>query len=169
MPTFFCKLDAFPKEGDSSDSDSSSSSDSDSSDSEESAKEKTKKKKEEKIRFPLTLVMEMRVMRKSDALLCPATLGEEEHIAYIEVLSTTGTQGYEQYFTDIAKAWIKLDGIPHWQKQWDFLQKDFDIFEYLRKKYGKNMETFMKVHKELDLDPKGIFMNDLMKKLLLDQ
>ena len=158
MP-LFCELGAFPP---TKESDSCSCSDSDSSD--DSAKEKKKN-----VHFPLTLCMGMRVMRKSTALLCPATLGEEDHIAYIEVLNTTGTQGYEQYFTDIAKAWIKLDGIPHWQKQWDFLQKDFDIFEYLRKKYGKNMETFMKVHKELDLDPKGIFMNDLMKKLLLDQ
>ena len=42
--------------------------------------------------------MEMRVIKKSDALLCPASLGDEEHIAYIEVLSTVGTRGYEQFF-----------------------------------------------------------------------
>ena len=114
----------------------------------------------------------MRVIKKSDALLCPASIGDEEHIAYIEVLSTSGTPGYEQFFTDVATEWVKLGGIPHWQKQWEFLNEtkpDMDIFSYLRKKYGKNIERFLKVHDELKLDPDELFMNDTMKKLLLNK
>ena len=83
-------------------------------------------------------------MHKSDSLLCPASFGDEDHITYLEVLSTTGTRGYEQLFTEVAMAWVELGGIPHWHKQWEFLQiESFDIFSYLHKKYGKNMETFM--------------------------
>jgi hypothetical protein len=125
--------------------------------------------KGKKIHFPLSLCMEMRVMQKSESLLCPASIGDETHITYIEVLSTTGTRGYEQFFTEVAMEWIKLGGIPHWHKQWEFLQESFDIFSYLRNKYGKNMETFMKVHEALKVDPDGIFMNDTMKKLFLNQ
>ena len=142
-------------------------------------KEATKEKKdddkeatkEKKIHFPLTLCMEMRVMHKSESLLCPASIGDEDHIAFIEVLSTTGTPGYDQFFTEVATAWLELGGIPHWQKQWEFLEKapKVDIFSYLREKYGKNMETFMKVREALNVDPDGIFMNDTMKKLFLNQ
>ena len=122
----------------------------------------------EEIKYPLTLVLEMRVMKKSDVLLSPASIGDEEHIAYIEVLSTTGTRGYEQFFTDVSMAWIELGGVPHWQKQWEFLEKqtNFDIFSYLREKYGRNIETFVNVLGELRLDPDGIFMNDMMKVLV---
>ena len=114
----------------------------------------------------------MRVLKKSDALLSPASIGDEEHVAFIEVLSTTGTRGYEQFFTEVSMEWIKLGGVPHWQKQWEFLEKqtssNFEIFSYLRDKYGKNIETFVKVLGELKLDPDGIFMNDMMKKVLLN-
>ena len=127
------------------------------------------KQTKKKIHFPLTLCMEMRVMHKSEALLCPASIGDEDHITYLEVLSTTGVRGYEEFFTEVAMAWIDLGGIPHWQKQWEFLDKSFDIFSYLRNKYGKNMETFMKVREALNVDPNGIFMNDTMKKLLINE
>lgn len=137
---------------------------------------KTDKKSDEstkkKHHFPLSLCLEMRVIKKSDALLCPASIGDEEHVAYIEVLSTTGTPGYEQFFTDVAKEWVKLGGVPHWQKQWEFLnelQPDMEIFSYVREKYGKNIEEFLKVYDQLHLDPDGVFMNDTMKKLLLNQ
>ena len=104
-------------------------------------------------------------MKKSDTLICPASLGEEEHVAYIEVLSTDGTPGYEEFFTEVAMEWVKLGGVPHWQKQWDFLQENFDIFSYLRHKYGENMDKFKQVYHELNIDPSGIFMNETMKKL----
>ena len=105
-------------------------------------------------------------MKKSDALLCPASLGDEEHIAYIEVLSTVGTPGYEEFFGDVGKKWIDLGGVPHWHKQWELLNRpDFNIYHYLRRKYGKNMETFMKVHRQLNLDPDLIFMNKMMGKV----
>ena len=125
--------------------------------------------KDKKIHFPLTLCMEMRVMHKSESLLSPASIGDEEHITYLEVLSTTGVHGYEEFFTEVAMAWIDLGGIPHWQKQWEFLEKSFDIFGYLRKKYGGNMEMFMKVREALNVDPNGIFMNETMEKLFINK
>ena len=63
-------------------------------------------------------VSKMCVIIKSVALLSPASIGDEEHIAFIEVLSTTGTHGYEQFFTEVSMVWIKLGGVPHWQVQW---------------------------------------------------
>ena len=120
-----------------------------------------------KIHFPLSLCMEMRVMHKSEAFMCPASIGNEDHIAYIEVLSSAGTQGYEQFFTDVATAWLGLGGIPHWQKQWEFLTKEKpELYSQLRDKYGGNMTSFKKVYNELKLDPNGIFRNKTMGLLL---
>ena len=115
-------------------------------------------------------------MHKSDTLLCPASIveGGDEHVAYLEVLSTSGTPGYEAYFEEVAKEWTKLGGIPHWQKQWTFLKdtkiptgtgSTQDIFEYVRDKYGQNLEKFKIVRDSLNLDPNNLFMNETMKKV----
>ncbi len=124
-----------------------------------------------KVYFPLTLCMEMRVMRKSDCFLCPASIvsDNEQYIAYIELLSTVGTPGYEKYFAEVAEAWMKpgLDGIPHWHKQFMFLNsKDCDIFKYIREKYGENLTKFADIRTQLDLDPNDLFLNNTMKKFI---
>ena len=136
-------------------------------DADKSNSENPSTEEQESIRFPLTLCMEMRVMHKSESLLCPASIGDEDHITYLEVLSTVGTPGYESFFIEVAEEWAKLGGIPHWQKQWEFLQKSesIDIFAHIREMYGEKIGTFMRVRKDLGLDPNDIFMNDTMKKL----
>lgn len=118
--------------------------------------------------------MEMRVMKKGDSLLNPASIGTEKdtHIAYIEVLSTSGTPGYEEYFKDVAKKWMELGGIPHWHKQWSFLtpptsdsSSEESIYDYIKRKYGADrLGTFNKVRKVLD--PNDIFLNETMEKVL---
>ncbi len=129
----------------------------------------------ENTHFPLTMCMEMRVVQKGSAFLCPSSIGDYTHVAYIEVLSTSGTQGYEQYFTDVAKAWIDLGGIPHWHKQWAFLKdceignSEQTIFEYIRSKYGDNMTKFKQVRSELNLDPADRFLNSTMRDVLYDR
>lgn len=114
----------------------------------------------------------MRVLKKGTSLLCPASIGDTTHMAYIEVLSTSGTQGYEQYFAEVAKEWIALGGIPHWQKQWTFLkdfdigQGDQDIFDYIRSKFDGNLTTFNNVRSQLEFDCDDRFLNTTMKKVL---
>ena len=109
-------------------------------------------------------------MRKSDCFLCPATItqkSDEEHIAYIEVLSTSGTPGYEKYFEEVAEAWMKLDGVPHWHKQFTFLNnEDRDIYKYIRDQFGDHLEKFRNVRTSLNLDPDDIFLNETMKKII---
>ena len=120
-------------------------------------------------RFPLTLCMEMRVIKKSESLLCPASIGKEEHVAYIEVLSAADTPGYEEYFREIAHEWKKLGGIPHWQKQWAFLDDKFcdgkkvGIFKHIQDMYGDNLTKFNDVRKKYD--PSCVFMNKTMERL----
>ena len=110
--------------------------------------------------------METRIMKKSTSLLCPASLGNEDYIAYIEVLSTAGIPGYEPFFTDIAKQWMEQGGVPHWNKQWSFLNNDLGIVKYLQEKYGSNLETFKSVREQLKVDPKNLFLNSTMAQVL---
>ena len=42
---------------------------------------------------------------------------------HIEVLSTVGTRGYEQFFTDVGMEWIDLGEVPKWRKQWELLNQ----------------------------------------------
>ena len=119
--------------------------------------------------FPLSMCMEMRVMKKSTSLLCPASLGNEDHIAFIEVLSTADTPGYEPFYTDIAKQWMKQGGVPHWNKQWTFLNNDLDIVKYLQEKYGTHLDTFKLVRKQLKVDPNNLFLNSTMAQVINEQ
>lgn len=116
--------------------------------------------------FPLNLCMEFRVMHKSKALLCPASLGDQDHILYIEVLSTVNTPEVQDYFQTISDGWKNLGGIPHWQKQWTFLDKDGSMVDYLKEKYGNNLTKFNDVRKALQVDPKDMFVNSVYKHFL---
>ena len=120
--------------------------------------------------FPLTLCLEMRVMSRSDAFLCPASIKAlpwEDHIAYIEILGTTGTPGYGEYVKRVADAWTKLGGVPHWQKEFynvEGIDRE-DLLKHMRKKYGKeNINKFNNVRKRLDEN--DIFLNNAMKTFL---
>ena len=86
------------------------------------------------------------------------------------------TPGYEQYFQAIAFGWMCIGGIPHWHKQWEFLEKDWsnkpewvqklqrklplNIFHYIREQYGEKIKKFEDVRKLFD--PKKLFMNKTM-------
>lgn len=62
----------------------------------------------------------------SDALLCPASIGNpayngSRHVLYVEVISVVRTDEWEQFCQEVALEWMKLDGVPHLAKQWDFI------------------------------------------------
>lgn len=116
--------------------------------------------------FPLNLCMEMRVMHKSKALLCPVSLGDSNHILYIEVLSTVNTPGVRDYFQDISDGWRKMNGVPHWQKQWTFMDKNGDMVTYLKERYGDNLTKFKQVRNALNVDPNNMFVNSVYKHFL---
>jgi DNA-binding phage protein len=120
--------------------------------------------------FPLSSAIDMRFIKKSKCLLCPATAmagDTSTHTAYIEILSFVGTETYRDFFKEIAKEWMKLGGVPHWAKQWSFL-KDEGIYKHLRDHYGPNMKTFTAVLEALNGQKKDIFLNKTMTTLLYD-
>ena len=116
--------------------------------------------------FPLNLSMELRIMKESKALLCPASLGDEDHILYIEVLSVVNTPGSENYFKDISMKWKRQGGVPHWQKQWTFLDNNCRMIKYLQGKYGQNLTTFKGVRQAMNVDPNNMLVNNVYKAIL---
>lgn len=123
--------------------------------------------------FPLSTTMELRVIRKSHTLLCPATKrpgDETTHTAYLEILSFGGTKNYQKFFTEVGKKWMSLGGVPHWCKQWTFLE-DSGIIGHIHKFYGENLVKFREVLKLLNKEDEGdgwcdIFVNSSMMTIL---
>ena len=105
-------------------------------------------------------------MKKSKALLCPASIGDKDYILYIEVLSTVNTPGVKSFFENISDGWKKLGGIPHWQKQWTFLDKNGSMVNYLKEKYGENLTKFKDVRDLLNVDPNNMFVNSVYSHFL---
>ena len=113
------------------------------------------------------MAMDIRVIEKSECLLCPATKRENDttstHTAFLEILSFAGTQNYQEFFREVAIEWIRLGGVPNWCKQWTFLDRD-GIFEHIRSHYGSKLTTFESYRQNLS-DP--MFLNKTMEKLLV--
>ncbi|XP_063418329.1 uncharacterized protein LOC134701115 [Mytilus trossulus] len=118
--------------------------------------------------YPLNIAMEMRVMGHSGALLCPGIIGNTEYggsgqVLFIEVLSVINTKQWTRFCTEVGLKWMKLGGIPHLAKQWDFLP---NIEDYIYKSKKIQIDEFTKQLKESNADPKGMFLNESIKRLL---
>ncbi len=123
--------------------------------------------------YPLSLCLEFRVMHKSKAFMCPASqsLGQPdaEHIVYIEVLSTLNTPGVREYFKDIGESWMKMHGVPHWQKQWTFLDDNGSMVEHIKKEFGGNLKRFNEVRDALKVDENNMFVNSVYKHFVSEK
>ena len=125
--------------------------------------------------FPLSTLMGMRIIKKSDCLLCPAAnlpghphYPASTHTAYIEIGSFVGTETYKDFFTKIGKKWMELGGVPHWCKQWTFLQHH-GIFKHIHGYYGDNLVKFRQVLRSLSSENSQLcklFINSTMEHVL---
>ncbi|CAB4018458.1 FAD linked oxidase domain-containing [Paramuricea clavata] len=95
--------------------------------------------------------MEVRWMANSDCLICPAHAVHKENetdkqTLYLEVVGLAGQENWEDYSKEIAGEWMamKINGmapLPHWAKQWSYLD---GIDDYIKEGYGDNLKTFRK-------------------------
>lgn len=131
-------------------------------------------------RFPLSVAMEMRWIKSSDCLMCPAKAvksnpvkGETPSTLYLEVLGIAGQKDriWENFTIDVAKGWmeIKTNGkkpVPHWAKQWSYIVDDeVDIYSYIREAYGENMTKFKDQLTENEL---ALFSNETLNRVLFE-
>jgi len=120
------------------------------------------KEHQKKGNYPLNIALEMRFIKNSEALLSPAVGNTLS--CYMEILSGIHTPGFEAFEHEIALEWMKIPGSrPHWAK---YHQDIPGIAEFIRKSYGDNIQKFLEIRKELDVDPKDMFYNDWLKKII---
>ena len=60
--------------------------------------------------------------------------------------------------------WLSIPGSrPHWAKQYQNLP---GIADTLRDVYGENLEMFLRIREEAEVDPDNIFVNPFLEGLL---
>ena len=122
--------------------------------------------------YPLSATMEMRWIRYSDALLCPAIVGNPEnggggHTLYLEIVSFNYSDRERDFFKEVFDYWVSLPGtkrpLPHWGKMWAFNEPK--AVPYLQEQLGGRMEQFKKVRAGLGVDPDNMFTNAILREL----
>ncbi|XP_062601808.1 L-gulonolactone oxidase-like [Saccostrea cucullata] len=123
---------------------------------------------EEKEEYPLNLCLEMRFMAYSDMYLGCGNVGNPAnggsgHVFCIEIISVTGTKGWEKFSIDVGREWMALGGVPHLAKQWDYLP---GIHRHIQEKMCLELKTFKEQLETSKADPRGMFLNKGLKQLL---
>lgn len=116
--------------------------------------------------FPLNMVLEMRAIRNSRALLSPALGREDEHHVYFELISFAGTPGTHAFFDEVALEWMatpELHARPHWAKYFYDIP---GIVPYVRNAWGESLRTFADIRDRLD--PERMFLNRPLERILYD-
>ncbi|KAK3099148.1 hypothetical protein FSP39_000135 [Pinctada imbricata] len=121
-------------------------------------------------KFPLNIALEMRFMGYSEACLCPANIGNPEtggtgQVFYCEVLSVSGTPGWEDFCIYVAEEWMKLGGIPHLAKEWSFIP---NVEKAIKTKMMKGITSFTTQLSKSGADPNGMFLNSTLQRLLFE-
>jgi len=105
-------------------------------------------------KFNVVFPIENRVVKADDAYLSPAYNRNAVYIA----CHVYNKKDYVPYFKALEQIFLKYDGRPHWAKLHTLTAKQ------IATKYPQ-FETFNQ-HR-LEQDPKGVFMNDYLKKILV--
>lgn len=123
---------------------------------------------QKKKKFPLNTAVEMRFMGYSKSFLNPASIGNPEYngsgsVFFIEVLSLTDTPDFEDFCIEVAKEWMKFDGVPHLAKEWEFIP---GISTHMKSQLKRQISLFKEELTKSETDPKGLMTNAAIRELL---
>jgi FAD/FMN-containing dehydrogenase len=117
-------------------------------------------------RYPANLAMNMRLFGKNTALLHCVAGDTNETTCNIQITSFDN-QHWEGFKDDLMERWLAIPGSrPHWAKQYQDLP---GIASKLRAVYGENLQTFLRIRGEEQVDPDNIFVNAFLADLLFDE
>ncbi|RIA90986.1 hypothetical protein C1645_768607 [Glomus cerebriforme] len=114
-------------------------------------------------KYPINLVVEMRILKSSSAILSNGYDEDPDAIYFfLEVLSITGTPLFNEFTTELAQRWMqKYNALPHWAKSWEYLP---NITEYIHDKLGERINKFEAVR--VKYDPNNMFFdNESLKRV----
>jgi len=114
-------------------------------------------------RYPANLAMNTRLFGRSTALL-HSIPGEENQTTCNIQLTSFDNEHWEGFKDCLMESWLAIPGSrPHWAKLYQNLP---GIAGKLRAVYGQNLETFLRIRKEENVDPENIFVNPFLEDLL---
>jgi hypothetical protein len=115
-------------------------------------------------RYPLNLVLEMRVVANSQALLSPAFGPDHGHHCYFELISKRGNPGSHAFFDEVAGAWMDMPGLharPHWAKYFSDIP---GIVPHIHRVWRRSLADFVRVRDSVD--PDRMFLNPALERIL---
>ena len=114
-------------------------------------------------RYPANLAMNTRLFGRNTVLLHSITGQENKTTCNIQ-LTSFANEHWEAFKDCLMESWLSIPGSrPHWAKQYQNLP---GIGSKLRAVYGENLETFLRIRKEENVDPEDIFVNSFLEELL---
>ena len=115
-------------------------------------------------RYPVNLTMNTRLFGKSTALLHSVPGEVHETTCNIQITSFDN-EHWEAFKDCLMERWLAIPGSrPHWAKQYQNLP---GIASKLQTVYGENLETFLRIREEENVDPDNIFLNPFLQDLLI--
>ncbi|MFO0612785.1 MAG: FAD-binding protein [Polyangiaceae bacterium] len=114
--------------------------------------------------YPMNLTLNMRFIGSSAALLTPAY--GEGMTCYIEIMWMGRPKGWDEFSSDLCRAWMKIPGaLPHWSKEFEHVK---DVVPLMRAALGDRRERFLAELEKSGIDPDRRFFNAVTRRVLLD-
>jgi L-gulonolactone oxidase len=109
--------------------------------------------------YPLNSTLGFRFIRNSDALL--SSCRGNTHTCMVELFSYHKTPLFEAFAAEILSTWMAE--LPrartHWAKAFQYLP---DAPAAMRKAFGGQIEEFLAVREEMNVDPHNLFVNPML-------
>jgi hypothetical protein len=111
-------------------------------------------------RYPLDVAVNLRFTGPSRALLSPAY--GPGLTCFIEALSMVHNADWKAFTSELCFAWLSdATALPHWAKQFEHLP---GIETFVRERLGERLTRFQNALRATEIDPDGMFANDLLRR-----
>jgi hypothetical protein len=113
-------------------------------------------------KYPFDLTVNIRFIGPSRALLSPAY--GPGLTCYIEALFTRKSAYWKAFTTELFNLWLSADpgALPHWAKEFEHVP-GIDVLA--KERLGTRLTEFRAVLKDAAVDPRGMFVNDLVRRV----
>lgn len=113
-------------------------------------------------KYPLNSTLGFRFIKNSDALL--SSCRGNKYTCMAEIFSYHKTDQFREFAGELMEAWLKElpNGRQHWAKAFQFTPHAVPA---IRASLGSQLQDFLKVREEIDVDPNNLFVNEVLADL----